>query len=289
MNTHSQTLIDLALQHIEQGDGKTAAHCLACVLELEPHNLRAHNLRESHALEGNFGSWMGVNAQISPEDDIFRFFVNHPSSKNALRDYLSDGWRTMAELQVVMERHGHVLGQSKSFLEFACGHGRFTRHLAQRLPVSSLSVSDVVPGSVDFLKNLLGVQGFYSTSDPSDLVFPARYQHIFVLSLFSHLPKATWGTWLQRLYAALDSGGLLILSTHGEKCAAQAGVVLDDGYAFFSSSESTAIEGHEYGTSFTSPDFVMAMAHAMLGHDTKMTIHINHFWGNQDAVVIQKI
>jgi SAM-dependent methyltransferase len=288
MNLQIDVLMNLALQHLAQGDADAANACLSGVLAIDPHHLQAYNLREAHALPGNYGSWMGVNAQISPDDDIFRFFANHPTSTHPVRDYLSDGWRTMTELQVLLEQHGHVLGQSKSFLEFASGHGRFTRHLVKRLPQGALTVSDVVPGSVEFLQNLLGVKGVASTTQPAALQMPEAYEHVFVLSLFSHLPQITWGDWLARLYEAVRPGGLLIFSTHGLKCAEQAGVQLEGGYAFFDSSESSAIEGQVYGTTFTSPDFVLETAHRVLGSADKVAVTPNHFWGNQDAVVIAR-
>ena len=287
MNSEIDLLMSLAIKHLAQGDAETANACLSGVLSLQPNHLMAHNLREVHALTGNYGGWMGVNAQISPDDDIFRFFANHPTSTHPIRDYLSDGWRTMTELQVLLEQHGHVLGHSKSFLEFASGHGRFTRHLVKRLPQGVLTVSDVVPGSVGFLEDLFGVQGFYSTSEPHNLQFPQAYEHVFVLSLFSHLPQSTWGDWLAQLHSSLRPGGLLIFSTHGLKCADQAGVQLQDGYAFFDSSESSAIPGQVYGTTFTSPDFVLNTARKVLGSKARVSIVPNHFWGNQDAVVIQ--
>lgn len=288
MNQPTETLINLARQHLALGDAQTAADCLNCVLASQPNNLVAHNLREAHALEGNYSSWMGVNAQIAPDDDIFRFFANHPTSRHPMRDYLSDGWRTMTELQAVMEMHGHVLGRSQSFLEFASGHGRFTRHLVKRLPKGALTVSDVVPGSVNFLKDLLGVKGFESCIEPAALRMPETYEHIFVLSLFSHLPESTWGEWLAHLYSALRPGGLLIFSTHGLKCAEKAGVQLKDGYAFFDSSESSALTGQVYGTTFTSPNFVLDTARKVLGSADRVTVTPDHFWGNQDAIVIAR-
>lgn len=288
MNLQTNLLMNLALQHLAQGDADAANACLSGVLAIDPHHLQAHNLREVYALPGNYGSWMGVNAQISPDDDIFRFFVQHPTSKHPIRDYLSDGWRTMTELQVLMEKYGHVLGRSQAFLEFASGHGRFTRHLVKRLPQGALTVSDVVPGSVGFLQNLLGVKGVESTPQPQALRLPETYEHVFVLSLFSHLPQSTWGDWLACLYEAVRPGGLLIFSTHGLKCAEQAGVQLEGGYAFFDSSESTAIEGQTYGTTFTSPEFVLETARRVLGRADQVTVTPNHFWGNQDAVVIAR-
>ena len=288
MKSITQSLIALAQNQLEQNKSQAAADCLAAVLEMEPDNLIAHNLREQNDLPGCFGRWMGVKAGISPDDDIFKFFASHSTSRNPLRDYLSDGWRTMVELQAVMEQHGQTLSSSQGFLEFACGHGRFTRHLVNRIPQGHLTVSDVVPGCVEFLKNLCGVQGFESTTDPEALDIPGKYQQIFVLSLFSHLPDSTWGSWVDRLFRALQPGGLLIFSTHGLKCAGQSEVTLDsDGYAFFSSSESSAIDGQIYGTAFTSPEYVRKTVGKVLGDQIQVHIVPDHFWGNQDAVILK--
>jgi len=288
MKSNTHPLITLAQNHLAQNNLQAAADCLTAVLEMEPDNLIAHNLREQQDLPGCFGRWMGVKAEISEDDDIFKFFVAHPTSRNPLRDYLSDGWRTMIELQSVMEQHGHTLSTSQGFLEFASGHGRFTRHLVNRIPHGHLTVSDVVPGCVDFLKALCGVQGFESTKDPAALVIPGKYQQVFVLSLFSHLPDSTWGAWAEKLFSALQPGGLLIFSTHGLKCAQQSGVTLnEEGYAFFASSESSAIDGQIYGTAFTSPEYVHKTVASALGSKVQVSIMPNHFWGNQDAVVIK--
>lgn len=256
---------------------------------LDPSFLFEHNLREKTKSAGNFSTWMGVNAEISPDDDIFRFFANHPTSSNPVRDYLSDGWRTMVELQELLDGHNLSVQRSGSFLEFACGHGRFTRHLARTLRNGELTVSDVVPGSVDFLKDTMGVKGFYSTIDPCQLVLTDTYRVIFVLSLFSHLPSNTWGDWFKLLYSALQADGLLIFSTHGEKCAKLAGVEWEDsGYKFYPSSESTALDGQAYGCTYSSTDYVTEQLRKSLGSDANIQIIPNHFWGNQDAVVISK-
>jgi len=280
-------LIALAERHLAAKDHAAAASCLDAATRLDPACLSAHNLRELHRLQGNFSDWLGVNASVSANDDIYKFFANHPTSLNPMRDYLSDGWRTTLELKQLLELQDRSLRQCVSFLEFACGHGRFTRHLVNYMAVDNITVSDVVPGSIDFLQTHWPVKGFYSTMDPAKLMIPQRYEIIFVLSLFSHLPRRTWTAWLKKMYNALEPGGLLIFSTHGEKCARMAGVSLnDEGYAFYPSSESSALDGETYGCTYTSPTFVQAQVQQILGAEASVQITPNHFWGNQDAVLL---
>lgn len=282
-----EELIHSARLQISQGHFGVATQLLDEALALDPFCLPAHNMKEKYALKGNFTEWMGVNAEISPDDDIFRFFANHPTSKNPFRDYLSDGWRTMVELQEILDLFSRSIGRSHNFLEFACGHGRFTRHLTRAIKNGQLTVSDVVPGSVDFLRDALGVKGFYSSNNPAELLIPEKYNVIFVLSLFSHLPATVWAPWIRVLHAALKPEGLLIFSTHGDKCAQLEGVELDaQGYRFFPSSESTALAGEIYGCTYASLAYVKSAVTETLGAAVKIDAVSDHFWGNQDAVVV---
>ena len=279
-------LTALAQQAIEQGRMEDAATCLDAALTIDPSYLPAHNLRETHQLPGCFSNWMGVKAWISEKDDIFRFFASHPTSKNPVRDYLADGWRTLLELERLLERHGRTLSSCKAFLEFASGHGRFTRHLVQRLPARALTVSDVVPGSVDFLRGHWEVNGFDSSFTSQALSLPGRYEVVFVLSLFTHLPVQVWAGWIRKLHQGLLPGGLLIFSTHGEKCIAEAGVRCEDGHAFVPSSESQALDAQLYGTTFTTADKVRQLVCDAIGPDREVDLVPSHFWGNQDAVIL---
>jgi SAM-dependent methyltransferase len=178
---------------------------------------------------------------------------------------------------------------ASSFLEFACGQGRFTRHLARIFKQHQLTVSDVVPGSVDFLQSAMGVKGFYSSTNPDEVKIPGKYDVIFVLSLFSHLPPQIWSKWLNVMYEALTQDGVLIFSTHGEKCARLAGVDWDQTECrFYPSSESTVLDGETYGCTYASIEYVLNSVREALGPQVKVKTIQNHFWGNQDAIIITR-
>lgn len=250
--------------------------------------LAAHALIEQHDLPGSFRNIMGLDCSISPEDDIFGFFSTHPSSINPLRDYLADGWRTLAELMALMESVNQPLMQTGRFLEFASGHGRFTRHLAKALGADRVTVSDVVAGGVAFAREKFGVDGFVSVSRPEDLRAPGTYDVVFVLSLFTHLPRATWQPWLAALYRLVAPGGVLIFTTHGAKAAAYDRVELDaEGFFFTPTSESHVIDYQEYGITFTSDAFVRNQIAQVMGLDKLVRFAPVHFWNHQDAYVLR--
>lgn len=281
--------LDEGARLLEEGDRAGAAAALQPALADPATRLAAHNLIERHELPGAFGDMMAVNCEISPNDDIFHFFSGHPTSSNPLRDYLADGWRTLSELMLLLEAVNRPLLKTGRFLEFASGHGRFTRHLVKALGPEKVTVSDVVQDAVDFSKTTFGVQGFASTSQPEDLVWPQHYDVVFVLSLFSHLPRSSWSRWLKRLYEAVAPGGVLVFTTHGARATAFDNVTLDaEGFFFAPSSESSAIDRFEYGTTFTSQAFVQARIEEMLGAERLVHMEPVQFWNHQDAYVLAK-
>ncbi len=288
--TTGQRLLREGEQLLAQGERTLAAQVLVRARSERDTLLASHALIERNDLVGSFRNIMGLDCTISPEDDIFRFFMGHASSTNPLRDYLADGWRTLAELALLLESVDQPLLKMPQVLEFASGHGRFTRHLVKAVGAERVTVSDVVPSAVEFARTTFGAQGFVSASVPEQVRWPSSpFALVFVLSLFSHLPRATWGRWLAQLWNAVAPGGLLVLSTHGAKAAAFDHVQLDaDGFFFVPSSESNAIDAQEYGTTFTSEAFVRAQVAQVCGAQALVHFAPVHFWNHQDAWVLRK-
>ena len=287
--TTGQRLLQEGQNLLVQGDCEGAAQVLARARDERDVVLAAHALIEKYDLVGSFHNVMGLDCTISEQDDIFGFFRGHHSSRNPVRDYLADGWRTLSELMLLLEAVDQPLLKMSQVLEFASGHGRFTRHLVKALGAQRVVVSDVVPNAVGFSRSTFGVDGFLSASAPEDVQWPGRYDLVFVLSLFSHLPRSTWSRWLKVLYEAVAPGGLLVFSTHGLKAASFDHVTLDEeGYFFAASSESTAIDEQEYGTTFTTESFVLARIAETVGADKLVHKAPVHFWNHQDAYVLRK-
>jgi SAM-dependent methyltransferase len=251
----------------------------------EPPDLETHNRWEASHAPQRYSEWMRVNCVIDPRDDIFHFFASHPIAANPVREYLADGWRTLSELLMLMESIDAPLTKVRSMLEFAAGFGRFTRHLAPVLP-GRVTVSDVHPGSVDFLKEQLGVRGFYSTPDPEDLRIPGRHDLVFVLSMFTHLPPDRWAPWLRTLFAAVEPGGHLVFTVHHEKVPGHEIAYGPDGTFFTPSSESRELGADEYGTTFTTRAWVESEVRRALGRPPT-AYRETSFWHGQDAVVVR--
>ncbi|MBF5004011.1 class I SAM-dependent methyltransferase [Diaphorobacter sp. NR2-3-3-1] len=272
-----------------RGEMEAAGQALVAARDVAATRLAAHNLIEEHFPLLSYGQWMGCPCQISEADDIFKFFAAHPSSLNPIRDYLADGWRTLSELVLLLEEVGHPLLRTRSVLEFASGHGRFTRHLVKALGAERVVANDVVVDSVEFSRRTFGVEGFVSPSVPEQVQWNKKHDLVFVLSLFTHLPASTWSRWLRRIFDMVEPGGVLVFTTHGAEAVFKQNVTLDDnGYFFVASSESNAIDGQEYGTTFTSEAFVRARIAETLPEARLLKVAERQFWHHQDAIVIEK-
>ena len=274
---------------MNRGELEAAGQLLVQARDVAATRLPAHNLIEEHFPLLSYGQWMGCPCQISEADDIFKFFSAHPSSLNPIRDYLADGWRTMSELVLLLEEVNHPLLRTKSVLEFASGHGRFTRHLVKALGAERVVANDVVVDSVEFARKTFGVEGFVSPSVPEQVQWNQQHDLVFVLSLFTHLPASTWSRWLRRIFDMVAPGGVLVFTTHGAEAVRKQNVTLDEnGYFFVASSESNAIDGQEYGTTFTSEAFVRARIAETLPEARLLKVAERQFWHHQDAIVIEK-
>jgi len=282
--TDSEILLERA-RALEADDPMEAGRRYREILDRYPACVEASNALEQLGHRDRFGAWMRINCVIHPDDDIFAFIAGSPFSSNPIRDYLADGWRTLSEMMLVLERLGRPLVGMGSVLEFASGFGRFTRHLAAVLP-GRVTCSDIMPGAMAFAREQFGVRTLDSAMTPEQIEFPERYELIFVLSLFTHLPVAVWGRWLKALAGALEPGGVLLLSVHNEAYAHDLGCEFDaDGVCFLPSSESSDLEPAQYGTTLTTRRVVEHQIERALGLAPVLYVE-NAFWVGQDAVAV---
>ena len=200
---------------------------------------------------------------IHSSDQMFQFIGNAAGgSENFTRfEYLRNGYEILQSLDAVLRAAGKDWMGLRSVLEFACGFGRFTRFLVRELPSERIWCSDIQSEATEFAANQFGVGGFTSSYEPGDLTVGRKFEIIYVVSLFSHLPRQRFEQWLTALYSLLDDDGLLLFSTHGEHLCA--GQPLDpSGVTFFPNSEIDTLSKSEYGISFVSPESVSKIAEA---------------------------
>jgi 2-polyprenyl-3-methyl-5-hydroxy-6-metoxy-1,4-benzoquinol methylase len=130
--------------------------------------------------------------------------------------FLSSGQLSAATVRDAAERHGRPLETVGSLLDFGCGCGRVTRWL--RDANAEIHASDADARAVEWCTANLRFARFAV----NDLAPPLRYGDgkfdlVYAFSVLTHLTEDLQQPWLEELHRVLRPGGLLVLSTHGER------------------------------------------------------------------------
>ncbi len=231
-----------------------------------------------------------VHEKIHEDDFIFNFLRNHhnfPTYQSAVEYYFRDGSLSCARLNALLADH-LALDGIPDLLEFACGYGMVTRHLAKEEGINLWSC-DIHPAAVEFLRDEMRVRALLSARLPELLLLPQSFDVVFVLSLFTHLPITTWCRWLLRLTQAARPHGLIIFTTHGRLSREILGNpdVPDLGFWFRPMSEQKDLSGEDYGSTLTTEAFVRK--NVLTIPDVELIDWKEGFWwGHQDVYVLRK-
>lgn len=250
------------------------------------------NFAEIQAIASNVGSRFGVSTTVHPGDMLLKFVLENPcfpTPQSAVQYYFNTG-RQSAEnlLKIVADTCGH---RSRfNLLEFASGYGCVSRHLTTHSDRIELTSSDIHEEACTFLSRELRVPTVLpSATLPENYNCPERYDIVFALSFFSHMPKATWGRWLQRLFDLVSPGGHLVFTTHGMTSSKHFGNpgIPADGFWFLPSSEQKDLSAADYGQTICTTEFVSREVESRLR--TNIASFVPGFWwGHQDLYVIRR-
>lgn len=206
-----------------------------------------------------------VLSNLHSEDHMLRHFMYdcNVSENEGIQHYFRSGHEDSKKLKKILENIN--LSMDANVLEFAAGYGRMTRHL-QKILGNGLFVNDIHQNAVVFLKEM-GCNVFASTNVPEELQAPARFDFIFAISLFSHLPDSLFCRWLMTMRNLLKPGGFLMFTTHGEVASDKTldlANVLDkySGYGFLSGSEQKDLTSDIYGSMVVMPHYVIQQINA---------------------------
>ncbi|WP_293128472.1 methyltransferase [Microcoleus sp. bin38.metabat.b11b12b14.051] len=204
---------------------------------------------------------------ICEDDEMYLFALSNTKDDRdrALVRYYSLGRRILDTVKQVVDWHFGSFDNVPSFLDFACGYGRFTRFLIQEIPPERIWVSDIYANAVKFQSEYFAVSGIVSTGKPENYLIERKFDCILANSFFSHMPERTFTSWLQNLYDLLTPQGILMFSVHDE-CLRAAHVEMPaSGILFSPLSESQSLDKEEYGTTYVTQKFVKDMVAKVSG------------------------
>jgi SAM-dependent methyltransferase len=242
------------------------------------------------ALRLGKASHYGVSSEVHPDDLLWSFIAGHslfPTPDSAASYYFADGSESAVKLRDLVTRH---FGERPiSVMEFASGYGMVTRHIPRALPSAHLVSCDIHPAAVSFIRDKLGVETLQSTHKPEDLDFGRRFDVVFALSFFSHMPENSFGRWLAALYRQVNPGGILVFTAHGLASATSLGNpdIPDSGFWFKPDSEQHDLEGVEYGSTISTPEWVIRTLYTRVGAPLAEA-RFGYWWQHQDLYVVAK-
>jgi SAM-dependent methyltransferase len=109
----------------------------------------------------------------------------------------------------------------ESCLEIGCGYGRIVRELRRELPPSSISVCDVIDEGARFTAAEFGVRRV-PVAEAMDTDYDGSFDLIYLLSVYTHLPRHMIESNLAHVSALLKPDGVVVFSTHGRQSAEMA-------------------------------------------------------------------
>lgn len=207
---------------------------------------------------------------ICEDDEMYLFSLNNVKDDLEARDralvrYYAIGRSVLDTVKQVVEWHFGSFENVPSFLDFACGYGRFTRFLIQEMPPEKIWVSDIYANAVKFQSEYLGVSGIVSTGKPENYLIDRKFDCILANSFFSHMPERTFTNWLQNLYDLLTPNGILMFSVH-DQCLLPPHIEMPaNGILFSPQSESQSLDKEEYGTTYVTEKFVRKLVEEVSG------------------------
>jgi hypothetical protein len=135
----------------------------------------------------------------------------------------------------------------------------------------------------------MGVRSVLSAHVPEEFSLEEKFDVVFALSFFSHMPKSTFGRWMRALFSQLRCPGYLVFTTHGLASRQHHGnpEIPPEGIWFAERSEQGDLRTAEYGSSIVTEDFVTRQVYEQTGE--RIFNHQHAFWwDHQDLWIVQK-
>ncbi|MDH3196214.1 MAG: class I SAM-dependent methyltransferase [Hyphomicrobiales bacterium] len=227
-----------------------------------------------------------INKAIHPDDKMYGVMKKNNNEKG----YFISGERNISVFWDLVSKYNPVLSEGKKVMDYGCGHGRMARHMHNFFQPSRLVVADVLADGVAFCAREFDATPFVISNDNPISNLNETVDVIIAVSVFSHLPMASFETNLRGLSKVLSKDGLLMFTTNGEKWREKHNVTLNDGFYFKATRRRpnggfspTDLPVEEYGSASVSTDFVESLFKRV---DLQLVDHIPHgHVGMQDIYV----
>lgn len=131
--------------------------------------------------------------------------------------FLGSGRLAADTIAAALEQANRPVETLGALLDFGCGCGRVTRRWAN-LADTEVHGSDRSADAIEWCRRNLAFATF-TTNDPEPPTpYPdMRFDLVYALSVFTHLPEHLQRRWVDELERILRPQGLLLLTVHGQR------------------------------------------------------------------------
>lgn len=170
------------------------------------------------------------------------------------------------------------LKEVRSILDLPCGGGRVLRFLAHRFSQAEITACELASGAVEFCAHTFGAQRAFSSLDLDEVSLGGKFDLIWCGSLITHLNESGIAALLRLFQRHLATGGIMILTTHGDFVARRIptrdfdyGLTKEqiDRIGIDYPTTGYGFEDHpgekNYGVSLTSPEWIRARVRSLGG------------------------
>ena len=239
--------------------------------------------------------WHFLMTSVHTKDYIWHFLMTSGGFKNtddATKHYFVDGNKSAKNLaDIIYNELGYSQNSRIKLFEFASGYGCVTRHLKNILGNNvEITSCDIHKEAMDFIKKKMKIKTILSHNSPEEFQIKEKYDIVFVLSFFSHIPEKTWGRWLQKIFSCVAKHGHLIFTTHSTESLKYLGFpkISSSGFWFRPDSEQKDLNVEEYGLTVALPKYVKKEINIRTKSPLVLFKHA-FSWGHQDLYVVAKL
>jgi SAM-dependent methyltransferase len=144
----------------------------------------------------------------------FNDFMLTDDSPAGVEAYKSSAMNVIANIESTLDTAQRDFADVNSWLDFGCGYGRVIRFLVQRTAPRRVYAADVIKSAVDFCAAEFGVNPVYSQDALARLDLRS-FDFIYAISVLTHLSEENTIEFLRLTRQALNSGGIVLFTTHG--------------------------------------------------------------------------
>lgn len=145
-------------------------------------------------------------------------FMLTSADPELVAEYVSGARQFVGILERSLKEAGKDWRDVQACLEVGCGYGRIIRELRHKLHLSRIFVADVIEEGARFAASEFGVTCMPVLEQAGER-YDGRFDLIYLLSVYTHLRRDMIEANLRQVAKALNPGGIVVFSMHGQGSA----------------------------------------------------------------------